>query len=189
MFAGIMNERLELLKTIKAEWVRSNADRRHPFRLFSLGTIKYPEGTPAIRTVVLRSFRHDTDSFLVFTDSRSPKCLDISHQDAVELLFYHPRKKWQVRVKATAKVQGKEHPDYRGFLEQAKQSPSISDYMTLHPPGTPSEQVEFGDEIHFAFIEMEAKEYDILMLDRAGHKRERFVKTGGDIWEGSSLVP
>ncbi|MFK7970361.1 MAG: pyridoxamine 5'-phosphate oxidase family protein, partial [Bacteroidia bacterium] len=76
-----------LLKNAQGELLRANADKRHPFRFFTLATLdKYPE----VRTVVLRKAKPDFD-IVLFTDSRSPKVRHIQASPHVSALFYHPK--------------------------------------------------------------------------------------------------
>ena len=79
---------MELFKLAKAELLRSNADRRHPFLYFTLATFgQYPEA----RTVVKRHAGQDL-SLLFFTDSRKHKVRQIKKNAKVSALFYHPNK-------------------------------------------------------------------------------------------------
>ncbi|MEL6638820.1 MAG: pyridoxamine 5'-phosphate oxidase family protein [Bacteroidota bacterium] len=177
---------LELLEQAKAELLRSNADRRHPFRFFWLATHgEYPE----LRTVVQRQFRPDW-SLTVFTDTRTPKVAQIREDARVSVLFYHPRKKLQVRWRAQAELIEAGHDRYENWRQQVVQSPSITDYQTELPPGSPLpvEGLRYGEDLHFVALQIRAVEVDVLQLSREQHRRVRFLRTATD-WSGGEVVP
>ena len=85
---------MELFNLAQAELLRSNADRRHPFLYFTLATFgRYPEA----RTVVNRHVNAGL-SVLLFTDRRTSKVSQARESPRVTALFYHPKKKLQVRM-------------------------------------------------------------------------------------------
>jgi len=178
---------MTLIALAKSELLRANADRKHPFRTFSLGTFgAYPE----IRTVVKRKTYEDL-STLFFTDSRSPKILEIRQNPKVSALFYHPRKKLQVRLKGEAQICPPEEAEYQDFLNRIKQSPALKDYTTAQAPGAPISGPEvalFDETIHFAAVKIKAQELDILQLGDQAHERMLYVWELG-AWRESRLVP
>lgn len=178
---------MSLLALAKGELLRANADRKHPFRSFSLGTFgAYPE----IRTVVKRKTYEDLTT-LFFTDSRSPKIMEIQQNPKVSALFYHPRKKLQVRIKGEALICSPEGKEYQDFLNRIRQSPALKDYTTAQAPGAPISRPEaalFDEEIHFAAVKIKPLELDILQLGDQAHERILYVWETGE-WRGAQLVP
>ncbi|MEM6965141.1 MAG: pyridoxamine 5'-phosphate oxidase family protein [Bacteroidota bacterium] len=177
---------MNLFDFAKSELIRSNADRRHPFRFFSLATLGvYPE----VRTVVKRKFAMDW-SVLFFTDSRTPKVMQLKNDPKVTALFYHPKKQLQIRLKGLAEIisVGEE---FEKYYQQIQQSKSIKDYTTQAPPGTEISnefEVIYGDDIHFLPIKIIPQKIDILQLNRTQHLRSSYEINDGE-WMASKLVP
>jgi pyridoxamine 5'-phosphate oxidase len=177
---------MNLLETAKTELFRSNADRKHPFRLMYLATRgAYPE----VRTVVKRHIDQEL-RVLFYTDQRSPKVQQIQHDPRVSLLFYHPRKQLQVRIRGEASLltAGSE---YEARLQQIKQSPGLKDYTTGAAPGSLlQEGTAFGenDEIHFAMVKIHPHLIDVLQLAPKGHQRAEY-QWQNDQWAERRLVP
>ncbi|NET33229.1 MAG: hypothetical protein F6K19_14615 [Cyanothece sp. SIO1E1] len=180
---------MDLLELARAELLRSNADRKHPFRLMYLSTTgEYPE----TRTVVKRKATPDF-SITFFTDSRSPKVSQIRANPKSSVLFYHPKKKLQIRLYGQAHLIDEGHGDFDRYLQSVKESPSLKDYTTLHAPGDPltagpEASVLFGDDIHFIAIEVKPEKLDILLLGRENHTRSLYVERKGE-WHQQPLVP
>lgn len=178
---------MSLLQLAKSELLRANADRKHPFRNFWLGTFgAYPE----VRTVVKRKIYEDLTT-LFFTDSRSPKIQQIRENDKVTALFYHARKKLQVRIKGHALISDPEGDEYRELLQRIWQSAAMKDYTSLFAPG--SEQTDeaealFGEEVNFAAVKIVPVELDILQLGTQAHTRMRYTREG-EAWLEQKLVP
>ncbi len=180
---------MDLLELARAELLRSNADRKHPFRLLYLSTAgEYPE----TRTVVKRKA---TPDFVItfFTDSRSPKVSQIRANPKVSVLFYHPKKKLQIRLYGEAHLIDEGHGDFNRYLQSVKESPSLKDYTTIQAPGDPlsagpEASVLFGDDIHFIAIEIKPEKLDVLLLGRDSHTRNLYQQTDGR-WHQQSLVP
>ncbi|MEM1319631.1 MAG: pyridoxamine 5'-phosphate oxidase family protein [Bacteroidota bacterium] len=182
------NDSLDLLALARQELLRSNADRKHPFRFFQLATFgPYPE----LRTVVKRKASSD---FLItfFTDSRSPKVGEIVEDNRVSALFYHPRKQLQLRLKGVAQLVERESEAFTQYLHQVKQSRSVKDYLTLQAPGSPVDdataEAGFGEQINLAVIEIQPQLLDILQLGRAQHFRSADHWEAG-AWRAQPLVP
>lgn len=180
---------MDLLELARAELLRSNGDRKHPFRLMYLSSIgDYPE----TRTVVKRKATLDF-TLTFFTDSRSPKVSQIRATPKVSVLFYHPKKKLQVRLYGQAHLVDEGHGDFNRYLQSVKESPSLKDYTTLQAPGDPllagpEASVLFGDEVHFIAIEIKPEKLDILLLGRESHTRSLYVQREG-AWHQQPLVP
>lgn len=183
-----MTNASDLWQLARQELSRSNADRKHPFRYFSLATFgEYPE----LRTVVKRRFLEDF-SVLFFTDSRSPKVTEIQNNPKVTALFYHPKKQLQIRLKGEAKILNTEDKLFREALAQIKQSASQKDYTTALAPGKALSEMPVEKkkiELHLAVIKIISQELDILQLGSAQHQRSRYQRQSSDNWEATPLVP
>ena len=178
---------MKLFELAKAELIRSNVDRRHPFRYCVLSTFgAYPES----RTIVKRKV--DTDlSILLFTDARSPKVSHIQENPKVSVLFYHSKKKLQIRVKGEAILMDENRSTYNSYFEQIKSSKGIADYTTLEAPGsqlTNETNALFGEKIHFLIIKIIPQYLDILQLGLESHERYGYKKMNKE-WIEVKLVP
>jgi len=178
---------MELLDLTIAELVRSNVDKRHPFKTMVLGTV---EGSiPQLRTVVKRNF-HKSKGITFYTDSRSPKVAQIRQNPQVSLLLYHPKKKLQVRISGEAHIASSESALHKSALQSIEQSRSRTDYMTVLPPGhvINDTEVTYGDHLSVAVIQVVLTKMDVLVLDRQGHQR-RAYSLESDQWIETTLVP
>ncbi|MEZ5040023.1 MAG: pyridoxamine 5'-phosphate oxidase family protein [Saprospiraceae bacterium] len=178
---------MELFALAKSELLNSNADRHHPFRYFSLGTISdYPE----VRMVVKRKVEQDL-TLTFFTDTRSPKVKQIQQNGRVSALFYHPEKKLQIRMNGEAQLLAAEEVTLQQFLRQIKQSTSLKDYMTVNAPGSALEEeakVLFGSQVHFSAITIKPVYIDVLQLGIEGHLRSAYSLVEGS-WSELKMVP
>lgn len=159
---------------IKAELGRASVDSKHPWRYPALATIH--QGGPDQRTVVLRKFDPKTWLLLMYTDIRSQKILDIQANNQVSLLFYHPRKQWQLRLKGsiTLNHQNERSKAIRANLAQQ----ALSDYQSIIAPGEKlgeEPQSTEADLDHFCVLDFQLKSLDYLELNRAGHRRFKAV--------------
>ena len=184
---------MELFNKAKQELLRSNADKRHPFRFFVLGTVEKEREIVRIaqRTVVKRKMLEDF-SILVYTDTRSPKIQQLKNNNEVSALFYHPKKQLQVRVVAQAILVDEASNLYQEHLAIIRQSPSIKDYQTTQAPSSILEDknVLYTDKIHFSLIQIVPYDIDVLQLDRAGHQRAKYHRIHDKAaWTECLIVP
>lgn len=178
---------MSLLEIAFTELGRSNVDRRHPYRSMMLAThATFPE----VRTVVKRDFDFDKRLITFYTDRRTPKCDQISKNSKVSLLLYHPKKKLQLRIYATATLLSTDHAKHKKALNQISNSKSKNDYLTKHTPGTSltDGQVLFGVTLHLAVVELLISSMDIVLLSDQGHQRNRYT-FHNEQWKEEMLVP
>ncbi|MCB0583691.1 MAG: pyridoxamine 5'-phosphate oxidase family protein [Phaeodactylibacter sp.] len=178
---------MELFNLAQAELLRSNADRRHPFLYFTLATFgRYPEA----RTVVNRHVNAGL-SVLLFTDRRTSKVSQARESPRVTALFYHPKKKLQVRMNGRAVLIDEGHEEYAQLLERVKSAGNLKDYTTRQAPGSPiagKPDIEYGEDIHFLAIRIQPEYIDVLQLGREAHRRSGYTLRDGQ-WEEAVLVP
>jgi len=170
---------------------RATVDHKHPFRFCYLATTEV-DNVPAQRTIILRSILPSKE-MLIFTDYRTPKVQEIKQQPQVSLLFYHPRRKLQIRFKAIATIH---HQDALCLQEWSKLSDhGKKDYQTTLPPGSDLPQKRL-EEIHnteigsnfFSIISLQPISIDALQLSRSGHQRMIGQMENGE-WTGSKVMP
>jgi len=180
---------------------RGAARFNDPFHSPVLGTVD--QGRSALRTVILRQFRFTERVLVCHTDSRANKVRQMSNQADVCWLFYHPKKKVQLRISGPATL----HTDDRLADEQwaATKIPTRLNYCAVEPPGTclelPSSglpdfllnkvltliNTEIGRK-NFMVIAGQIKSLDWLQLSILGNRRARFDWTPAGL-QATWLIP
>jgi general stress protein 26 len=177
----------QIWQNVLHELHRGALDPKHPFRFLTLATsgAQFPQ----VRTVVLRQLS-STMEFLVYTDVRTAKVRDLLETPRVSLLFYHPKKQVQVRVKAIATL----HVEDALAQEHWKRVPEKrqSEYKSGLVPGTRIETPDLGwetqsESTHFSVLKFSPLSIEVLQLAREGHLRMQFELAAG--WQGTWLVP
>lgn len=177
----------QIWQNVLHELHRGELDPKHPFRFLTLATTGAQ--FPQVRTVVLRQLT-STMEFLVYTDARTAKVQDLLTIPRVSLLFYHPKKQVQVRVKAIATL----HVDDVLAQEHWKRVSDNrqSEYQSRLAPGTRIETPNLGleshsESAHFSVLKFSPLSIEVLQLSREGHLRIQFELAAG--WQGTWLVP
>ena len=173
-----------------AQLVRGTVDRRSAFKWPVLVTGTEPFG-PSGRVVVLRRFNAEKHQAVIYTDRRSSKVAHIADKPDAELVFFDPKSLLQIRMRGTARVQTN-GPEKDAAFDQLP-ARSQSDYSTVTAPGarlvnSQPERVLKTSRDHFALIEIVAQEYDILSLEREGHRRAK-VSISGQTCQASWVTP
>ena len=177
----------QIWQNVLHELHRGALDPKHPFRFLTLATsgAQFPQ----VRTVVLRQLSPAME-FLVYTDVRTAKVQDMLITPRVSLLFYHPKKQVQVRVKALATI----HVGDERALEHWKRVSENRrvEYQSKLGPGTRIESPTVGWEssselAHFSVLKFSPLSIEVLQLAREGHVRIQFDLASG--WQGAWLVP
>ena len=158
-----------------------------PFHWPVLGTTT--KGGPRMRTIILRQFNLPDRALVCHTDSRADKVQEISCCHNVSWLFYHPKKKIQLRVSGPATL----HTDDRVADEHwaASKITSRLNYCTIAPPGSIVDHPSSGlsdlllkkaptllesetDRKNFMVIAGQIQSMDWLQLNVLGNRRARF---------------
>lgn len=159
--------------------------RKHAFKYCYLSSIS--EGKPTIRTVVLRDMT-ESYNLIIFTDKRSAKVEQLAKNPHTEVLFYHPKKLWQIKVGGEMHIIKNEERIKQ--YQQKIQGASTKDYTTKQQPSSPlknPDHLEHGENMHFAVLELKPDYIESLQLKRPNHIRCIFRKH--DAWQGQFLVP
>ncbi len=177
----------EALAIIKHEIHRGALDKKHPFRYCIMST--FGETFPESRYVVLRKVDQDLNCF-IHTDSRSQKINEIKSDHHCTLLFYHPSKKLQIRLKGKILSE----PD-TSKLRTSMSANARKAYSSVKAPGKkiskPQEAwiwSENDEGKHFSVLKIIPVEIDLLQLSAQQHLRANF-KFSDNNWKGSWLVP
>ena len=164
------------------------ADRfNDPFHWPVLGT-RTRDGC-SLRTVILRRFIRSERVLACHTDARATKAQEISTSSTVSWLFYHPKKKIQLRISGKATL----HTD-DGFADDQWSATRVTgrlDYCATQAPGSPVDGPSSGlpdflrqkvptlleserGRKNFMVITCRIDSMDWLQLRIVGHRRARF---------------
>lgn len=162
---------------------RGVADRRSACHTPCLATIGL-DGAPRLRSVVLRGFAAADRRLRLHTDIRSAKCQEIRANPRAAVHVYDPGGQFQLRLAGLARLH---HGDAEAAAAWAgSASHSRACYAILPGPGTPvplppaAPPADDSGAPHFAVIGFTFESLEWLWLNRAGHRRARFVWEGAD---------
>jgi len=150
----------------------------------------------SLRCVILREFQGPDRVLVCLTDARAAKVQEISNLAGVNWLFYHPKRKVQLRISGHATL----HFD-DPFADRQWAHTGISsrlNYCAIQPPGTPINSPSSGlpdfllnkvptlfetekGRQNFAAIACRIDSIDWLVLRVLGNRRARFE------WDESGL--
>jgi hypothetical protein len=171
------------------ELTRAPHDRHHEWRTPVLSTQGIDTSGPQARTVVLRHADALSWTFCIYTDARSPKCIELQAQPLAQLVFWSKRLNWQLRVSALAKVEV-DGEQVNAAWESVRQSRAAADYLSAMPPGhvqTVGETTTIGSADnqsahHLAVLSFKVTSMDWLALSRDGHRRAKLTPGGSVAW-------
>ena len=158
-----------------------------PFHWPVLGTAA--EEGPNTRSVILRQFMLTERLLVCYTDARAEKVKDIVRMPRISWLFYHPKRKIQLRISGHAQLH-----DEDAFADErwaATPTSNRINYCTIKSPGTTIDKPSFGladlvtDKVpsllkteegrqHFMAIACRIDAIDWLRLSILGNQRARF---------------
>ena len=156
-----------------------------------------------LRTVILRQFIWPERILVCHTDARADKVQEISNFAKVSWLFYHPRKKVQLRISGPATL----HADDRFADRQWAETRVTSrlNYCSSQPPGTVVDRPSSGlsdfwrhkvptlleserGRKNFMVIASRIDCMDWLILKLTGNRRARFEWSQNDL-KAEWLIP
>jgi hypothetical protein len=169
-----------------------------PFKVMQVATIGL-DGSPDVRTVLLRGVSEPENLLTFHTDLRSPKVAELSRDPRIALVGVDTVQNLQIRVFGESRVVR----DGQARLDAWRTSPDhdLIVYRTKLAPGTPMSQA--GDEFdeaphdidpaeglqHFCVVEVRPARLDWLDLSNADRpQRARYVRRG-DIWVHNWIAP
>lgn len=156
---------------------RGVADRRSVFHTPTLATIG-ADGTPSLRTLVLRGFDATARALRLHTDARAAKAAELRADPRAAVHIYDPSAQIQLRLTGTAALHHADDISAAGWA--ASRDFSRMCYAIEPGPGTPAaappaapRDAEAGQP-HFAVVLFTFTRLEWLWLDAAGHRRARF---------------
>lgn len=179
-----------------AQLARGVADRRAAFHTPTLGTIAL-DGSPSVRTVILRGCNIAARSLRFHTDRRSIKVTEIERDPRVSLHFYDAGQKIQLRLAGIVDVHSGDLVAETAWVKAQPMSRAIYG-MTL-PPGTvienpvtsPPPIVPDGQTVgfeNFVIADVVVTAIEWLYLGHQGHRRARFDWPEGQL-QAAWLAP
>ncbi len=167
------------------------ADRDSPMRTPVLASIDL-DGSPRVRTVVLREVDRAVYGVVFHTDVRSPKINQLGRDPRVELCFYDPTSRVQIRLRGRASIN-----DASSAVNQAigQSLPELNRnaYRGAAAPSSVDRRGDVGPlatdgRAHFAAVSVVVSHVDWLWLAPGGHQRLSFARADGP-WRCDVLVP
>ena len=163
------------------------ADPASPWRTLALGSIGL-DGTPRVRTVVLRAV-HPAGAWLdVHTDTRSAKHAELTARPAATLHGWDPAGRVQLRLRGMAILHANDAAAAQAW--SSLHEPSQRTYRVQPGPGTrldrPDGQVEGPASAEvatgiFCVIRLHVQTLDWLHLAQGSHRRAGFTWDNGAI--------
>ena len=173
------------LLEIKSMLSRGVKDRKSNFHYTTLCTVD-KDSRPQARTVILRRFDIEKFHLSIHSDLRSNKINEIKKNKKVSLVFYDDRKKIQLRIRGSAKIEVSKKDSWeklsnwsrRCYLSEEnpgtkiqKPTSGFSEKYQFNAPST--EESEKGLQ-NFTVIIVIAEEVEWLFLASQGHRRMLF---------------
>lgn len=182
--------------TLKEAWlllVRGAADRRAAFHTPQVASIGL-DGTPKVRTVVLRHTDGVARMIRFHTDLRSSKVAELAQNPHIQVLAYDPAHKVQLRLSGTACIhrddgyalaawQRSQPQSQLCYRQDAAPGQAGGDAAVLLSPG------QHDGRQNFAAVEISVSELEWLYLAVQGHRRARFTWDGNGTLSATWLAP
>ena len=184
----------EVLRQIWALLGHGAGDPSCAAHLPALATIG-SDGTPAVRTVVLRAFDAKKRALTMCTDRRSRKSTEIERAGVGAMHIYDPASLVQIRLRCRLAL----HTDDELAMNQWDKTDADGRplYQIAQMPGSPidhPDQVTLAPEstrqgrAHFAVISAQIEAIDWLLLREQGHRRAQFAWRDGAL-DATWVVP
>src|SRR5688500_18919653 len=190
----------EIFKKIWKHLDLGTLEREHPFHLPVLGT--QDGDAPSLRVVVLPRFWRRPPALAFHAHLGSPKIEQIRANPNVSWLFYHPKEKFQLRIKGAAEIHagGELHEEQwlatghfsrRCYIGESPSQPSQRPTSGL--PGDLNERKPTSEESeigrgNFVVVTSTIDDIDCMELDSRGHRRSLFRWQAGEL-ETKWLTP
>ncbi len=123
-----------LIARIWQELTRATKDRHHNWRTPAVASIGL-DGSPQVRTIVLRHANQTLWTLDAYTDSRSPKYQELKKNGRAQVVFWSARLSWQLRVSVIASVHD-EGDMVKAAWARMSQSKASKDYLSDQAPGS-----------------------------------------------------
>jgi pyridoxamine 5'-phosphate oxidase len=169
-----------------------------PFKVMQAATVSL-DGSPNVRTVLLRGASEARNLLTFHTDLRSPKVAELSHDPRIALVGVDTVQNLQIRVFGETRIVRDEPTRRRAWQSSADHE--LIAYRTRLAPGTPmshaGDALDETDDIpgpaegfkHFCVVEVHPARLDWLDLSVGDRpRRARYVRQG-ERWIHSWIAP
>lgn len=180
----------EIWDILQKEFSKAVNLKRHPFKYVALSTAS--AGQVHSRYVLLRKYL-ENNRFLIFTDSRTDKIVDLTTNEGCNLLCYQAGKSLQVRIHGKAIIHHNNSVT-QNYWNGVKNH-SIKAYTSVLAPGTivnnPSEAYDwYGPESseYFTIVEIIPNTIEVLQLNLDHHIRDLFT-FGDNAMDAAFIAP
>lgn len=180
--------------------VRGVNDRHHGFHTIQLATVGR-DGTPQVRSVILRAVEPQSTTLRFHTDARAEKILEIEAQPTVAFHAYDVRAKLQLRLKGEAQVHADDALTEQAWAESRPMSRTcyrmepdpgtLLDAPDAYQPGSTVDVLPGATDAGYAqfrAVVVQVTQLEWLYLAAAGHRRARWTRQGTQ-WSGRWLAP
>jgi hypothetical protein len=169
-----------------------------PFKVMQAATISL-DGSPNVRTVLLRGVSEQENLLTFHTDLRSPKIAELSHDPRIALVGVDPVQNLQIRIFGETRIVR----DGQARRDAWESSPDhdLIVYRTGLAPGTPiTHRGDALDETrdlldpaeglkHFCVVEVRPARLDWLDLSVADRPQRALYVREGDHWTSNWIAP
>lgn len=180
----------KVFRIIKQELHKGALDPTHPFRFFSLASHTAIELD--VRYVVLRKMDEEMALFF-FTDYRSSKIKQFKNKAHAALLFYHPEKRAQIRVRGNVEIHHQNElsrvfwSTVQGDSKKAY-NPTIQPGEIITDPQTAYNWPSELDDRYFCLVKVIPIQIEALQIHGSNHVRVLFKKKQVT-WDMNWLAP
>ncbi len=184
-----------VIADLYAELRAACLDSSHVWRLLWLATSQ-TDG-PQLRQLVLRDANEFEHSLQFHTDALSAKVREIQAEPRIAMGAYDPIRHRQLRIQGVAQIHvANAYAQRRWYAldDQARE-----EHRQLEAPGTAITAVYRRDQYpraslaqafaRFAVVDLRIENFELLDLDRAGHRRMRVSGLQGDAPVSQWLAP
>ena len=160
-------------------------DRNSPYRNLALATVT-ADGSPRVRTVILRALDRDPLALTLFTDTRAGKIAEIASEGRVSLLAWSEPDRLQLRIEGRATVHGPGCDAARRFWDDLPPHGRTAYGLDAAPgtmvaaPDAPHGLPDAERASFFAAITVSAECVDVLRLGAHG-TQTRAVRDGNGV--------
>ncbi|MEM8582789.1 MAG: hypothetical protein AAGF87_00905 [Bacteroidota bacterium] len=194
----VFQELYQIKEAVWSELIKASHQKKHAWRTPIMGNLS--DDRTRLRTIVLRKSNINGRSLRFYTDRRSAKWPAVKDAAIFSLLFWDPRKSWQVHAQGNPKILDAQTTDqiWSGLPVYSRSS-----YATLEAPGDnllaaadglpesffdrKKADTEYARP-NFGVFELVIDYFEFLQLSRNGHRRAKFSWHEKD-WKGEWVVP
>ena len=184
------NEKLTLPETLNTVWtiLSEHVFGTGPERPHAILATSDMNQCPQLRAVSMRSVNRATGDLEIYTDLKSHKVEEITHNPNVSVLVWRPDVRVQLRLSGTGTIiRGEQVADKWHALPPDGRL----NYSHQHTPGRPIKHADDYDQVpsqdRFAVLKVTVRKIDYVSLAESGHSRAEF--STDDDWQGQWLSP